>query len=72
MTATGPGQDVGVEALDALFARTPRSAVAFSGGGDSSLLLAAAVSAGAAGKGAGVRPACHPPLRVTHDTTRDR
>ena len=29
MTATGPGQDVGVEALDAFFARTPRLAVAF-------------------------------------------
>ena len=32
MTLTGSGQDVGVEALDAFFARTPRLAVAFSGG----------------------------------------
>ena len=46
MTATGPGQDVGVEALDAFFARTPRLAVAFSGGCDSSFLLAAALRAG--------------------------
>ena len=42
MTLTGSGQDVGVEALDAFFARMPRLAVAFSGGCDSSFLLAAA------------------------------
>ena len=48
MTLTGSGQDVGVEALDAFFARTPRLAVAFSGGCDSSFLLAAALRAGAA------------------------
>ena len=46
MTLTGSGQDVGVEALDAFFARTPRLAVAFSGGCDSSFLLAAALRAG--------------------------
>lgn len=40
------GQDVDVESLDAFFARTPRLAVAFSGGTDSSYLVAAAKRAG--------------------------
>ncbi len=38
MTTTGPGQEVGAEALADFFARTPRLAVAFSGGCDSSYL----------------------------------
>ena len=42
----GPGQKAGAEALDAFFARTPRLAVAFSGGCDSSYLVAAARQAG--------------------------
>lgn len=42
----GPGQELGVEPLAEFFARTPRFAVAFSGGCDSSYLLAAAVEAG--------------------------
>lgn len=46
MAAVGPGQQLDVEPLDAFFARTPRLAVAFSGGCDSSYLLAAAVEAG--------------------------
>ncbi|WP_080798676.1 7-cyano-7-deazaguanine synthase [Arabiibacter massiliensis] len=43
---TGPGQELGAEGLAEFFARTPRLAVAFSGGCDSSYLLAAAVAAG--------------------------
>ena len=42
----GPGQKAGAEALDDFFARTPRLAVAFSGGCDSSYLVAAARHAG--------------------------
>ena len=42
----GEGQQLGVEPLDAFFARTPRLALAFSGGCDSSYLLMAAVAAG--------------------------
>lgn len=40
------GQRTGAEPLSAFFARTPRFALAFSGGCDSSYLLAAAVKAG--------------------------
>lgn len=43
----GEGQRLGVEPLDAFLARTPRLAVAFSGGTDSAYLLAAAKRAGA-------------------------
>lgn len=46
MAAVGPGQQLGAEALSEFFARTPRFVVAFSGGCDSSYLLAAAVEAG--------------------------
>ena len=42
----GEGQGLGVEPLARFFERTPRFAVAFSGGCDSSYLLAAAVAAG--------------------------
>ena len=42
----GLGQEAGAEALDAFFAHTPRLAVAFSGGCDSSYLVAAARHAG--------------------------
>ncbi|WP_253904797.1 TetR family transcriptional regulator, partial [Adlercreutzia sp. ZJ473] len=42
----GEGQRLGAEPLEAFFARTPRLAVAFSGGADSSYLLAAARAAG--------------------------
>lgn len=44
----GEGQRLGAEPLDAFFARTPRVALAFSGGTDSSYLLAAAVETGCA------------------------
>ena len=64
MTATGPGQDVGVEALDAFFARTPRLAVAFSGGCDSSYLLAAALRAGCTVRAYGVRTAFQPEFEI--------
>ena len=42
----GEGQGLGVEPLARFFERTPRFAVAFSGGCDSSYLLSAAVAAG--------------------------
>ena len=60
----GPGQDVGVEALEAFFARTPRFAVAFSGGCDSSFLLAAALRAGCDVKAYGVRTAFQPVFEI--------
>ena len=62
--AAGSGQDVGVEALDAFFARTPRLAVAFSGGCDSSFLLAAALRAGCDVKAYGVRTAFQPAFEI--------
>ena len=43
---TGPGQQLGAEPLDQFLARERRFAVAFSGGTDSALLLAAAKQAG--------------------------
>ena len=58
------GQDVGVESLDAFFARTPRLAVAFSGGSDSSYLLAAALHAGCMVKAYGVRTAFQPTFEI--------
>lgn len=58
------GQDVGVESLDAFFARTPRLAVAFSGGSDSSYLLAAALHAGCTVKAYGVRTAFQPTFEI--------
>lgn len=61
---TGSGQDVGVEALDAFFARTPRLAVAFSGGCDSSYLLAAALRAGCTVKAYGARTAFQPAFEI--------
>ena len=64
MTLTGSGQDVGVEALDAFFARTPRLAVAFSGGCDSSFLLVAALRAGCDVKAYGVRTAFQPAFEI--------
>ena len=63
-TTTGPGQQVGTESLDDFFARTPRLAVAFSGGCDSSYLLAAALRAGCAVKAYGVRTAFQPAFEV--------
>lgn len=42
----GPGQELGAEKLADFFARTPKFAVAFSGGCDSSYLLTAAMRAG--------------------------
>lgn len=64
MTLTGSGQDVGVEALDAFFALTPRLAVAFSGGCDSSFLLAAALRAGCDVRAYGVRTAFQPAFEI--------
>ncbi len=45
-SAVGEGQRLGAEPLDEFFARTPRFAVALSGGADSAYLTAAAVEAG--------------------------
>lgn len=64
MTTTGPGQEIGVEALAGFFARTPRLAVAFSGGCDSSYLLAAALRAGCDAKAYGVRTAFQPAFEI--------
>lgn len=55
---------MGVEALDAFFARTPRLAVAFSGGCDSSFLLVAALRAGCDVKAYGVRTAFQPAFEI--------
>ena len=60
----GPGQQAGVEPLEDFFARTPRVAVAFSGGCDSSYLLAAALRAGCQVKAYGVRTAFQPAFEV--------
>ena len=60
MTTTGPGQEVGVEALAGFFARTPR----LSGGCDSSYLLAAALRAGCDVKAYGVRTAFQPAFEI--------
>ncbi|MEG2532662.1 MAG: ExsB family transcriptional regulator [Gordonibacter sp.] len=61
---TGAGQDRGVEALEAYFARTPRFAVAFSGGCDSSYLVAAALAAGCDVRAYLVRSAFQPPCEI--------
>lgn len=53
----GAGQELGAESLAAFFARTPRFALAFSGGCDSAYLLAAALRAGCDVKAYGVRTA---------------
>ena len=60
----GPGQQAGAEALEAFFDRTPRFAVAFSGGCDSSYLLAAALRAGCDVKAYGVRTAFQPAFEI--------
>ena len=60
----GLGQEAGAEALDAFFAHTPRLAVAFSGGCDSSFLLAAALRAGCDVKAYGVRTRAGAILRI--------
>lgn len=59
------GQDTGVEALGDFFARTPRLAVAFSGGCDSSFLVSAALRAGIEVKAYLVRTAFQPPCEVS-------
>ena len=58
------GQDVDVESLDAFFARTPRLAVAFSGGTDSSYLVAATKRAGVEVRAYLVRSAFQPPCET--------
>ncbi len=60
MSCSATGQDVGVEPLGTFFKRTPRLAVAFSGGSDSSYLLAAALQAGCQVKAYIVRTAFQP------------
>lgn len=60
----GPGQEAGVEPLAAFLARTPRFAVAFSGGCDSSCLLAAALRAGCAVKAYVVRTVFQPAFEI--------
>ena len=64
MGAFQGGQDVGAEALAAFFARTPRLAVAFSGGCDSSYLVAAALRAGVGVRAYLVRTAFQLPCEV--------
>ncbi len=61
---TGPGQEVGVESLEAFFARAPRFAVAFSGGCDSSYLVSAAMRAGCDVKAYLVRTAFQLPCEI--------
>lgn len=58
------GQQVDIEALEEFFARTPRLAVAFSGGCDSSYLLAAALQAGCEVKAYSVRTAFQPAFEI--------
>ncbi|NGM17567.1 ExsB family transcriptional regulator [Eggerthellaceae bacterium zg-893] len=60
----GEGQRLGAEPLDAFFARTPRFALAFSGGTDSAFLLAAALAAGCDVKAYGVRTAFQPAFEI--------
>ena len=55
---------VGVESLDDFFARTPRFAVAFSGGSDSACLLGAATAAGCQVKAYMVKTAFQPDADV--------
>ena len=55
---------VGVESLDDFFARTPRFAVAFSGGADSACLLGAATAAGCQVKAYMVKTAFQPDADV--------
>ena len=62
--SVGLGQEAGVEPLAAFLARTPRFAVAFSGGCDSSYLLAAALRAGCAVKAYAVRTAFQPAFEI--------
>lgn len=56
----GSGQEVGAESLEDFFARTPRFAVAFSGGCDSSYLLAEALRQGCCVKAYAVHTAFQP------------
>lgn len=60
----GRGQDIGVESLEEFFARTPKLAVAFSGGSDSSYLLAAASRAGIDVKAYLVKTVFQPPFEI--------
>ncbi|WP_290995505.1 ExsB family transcriptional regulator [Gordonibacter sp.] len=60
----GEGQRTNIESLDAFFARTPRVAVAFSGGCDSSYLVAVARAAGADVRAYLVRTAFQPPCEI--------
>lgn len=64
MATTGPGQQVGAESLEGFFARTPKLAVAFSGGTDSAFLVAAAMAAGCDVRAYCVRIAFLPPSEM--------
>lgn len=57
---TGKGQRLGAEPLAAFFARTPRLAIALSGGCDSAYLLAAACAAGCEVAAYGIKTAFQP------------
>ncbi len=61
---TGSGQQLGTEPLADFFARTPKLAVAFSGGCDSSYLLASAVEAGCEVKAYMVNTAFQPAFEL--------
>lgn len=60
----GEGQALAVESLQDFFARTPRFALAFSGGCDSAYLLAAALKAGCDVKAYGVKTAFQPNFEI--------
>lgn len=64
MLKVGPGQLIGIESLEDFFERTPRFAVAFSGGCDSAYALAAAVAAGCQVKAYAVRTAFQPVFEI--------
>ena len=61
---TGSGQQLGTEPLADFFARTPKLAIAFSGGCDSSYLLASAVEAGCEVKAYMVNTAFQPAFEL--------
>ena len=60
----GEGQHLGVESLEEFFTRTPKFALAFSGGCDSAYLLAAALHAGCDVKAYGVKTAFQPDFEI--------
>lgn len=60
----GVGQEIGVESLEEFFARTPRFGLAYSGGCDSTYLLATALEVGCDVQPYLVRTAFQPPCEI--------